>query len=197
MRLAGPTLALRLPEPSDAPALLELARDPEVTRWFSWGPYRSLEEPLAYIEDQEGRRARGEQLDLVIVHPEHGPIGVTGLSERHARDRRAVVGSWLGRPHWGTGANAQAKRLVFDLAFRHLGLERVGAYADVRHARSQRALEKVGFRQEGVLRAFHRHDGQAKDVVVFGLLRAEWLASPASAVPAQLEGELPAAWRVA
>ena len=196
MRVAGPTLELRPPEARDAPALLALGRDPEVTRWFSWGPYRGLDEPLAYIEDQAGRRERGEQLDLVVVHPGHGPVGVTGLSERHPRDRRAVVGSWLGRPHWGTGLNADAKALVFHLAFRHLGLERLGAYADVRHGRSQRALEKVGFRREGTLRGFHRHGGEAKDVVVFGLLREEWLASPAARVPVRVEGEPPAAWRL-
>jgi ribosomal-protein-alanine N-acetyltransferase len=195
MRIAGPTLELRPPAAADAPALLALGRDPEVTRWFSWGPYRTLQEPLAYIEDQAGRRERGEQLDLVAVHPEHGPVGITGLSEPHARDRRAVVGSWLGRPYWGTGLNAEAKALVFHLAFRHLGLERLGAYADVRHARSQRALEKVGFRREGVLRGFHRHGADAKDVVVYGLLREDWLALPAAAVPARLEGDVPAAWR--
>ena len=58
----GPTLTLRLPVPDDAPALLELAGDPEVTRWFSWGPYRTIDEPLAYLGTLEGRRARGEQL---------------------------------------------------------------------------------------------------------------------------------------
>lgn len=194
MRVAGPTLELRPPEGADAPALLALGRDPEVTRWFSWGPYRTLAEPLAYIEDQAARRERGEQLDLVVVHRDHGPVGVTGLSEPHPRDRRAVVGSWLGRPYWGTGLNAEAKALVFHLAFRRLGLERLGAYADVRHARSQRALEKVGFRREGVLRGFHRHAGEAKDVVVFGLLREDWLALPSAELPARVEGDLPAAW---
>jgi ribosomal-protein-alanine N-acetyltransferase len=194
MRVAGPTLELRPPEATDAPALLALGRDAEVTRWFSWGPYRTVAEPLAYIEDQAVRRERGQQLDLVVVHREHGPVGVTGLSEPHARDRRAVVGSWLGRPYWGTGLNAEAKALVFHLAFGPLGLERLGAYADVRHARSQRALEKVGFRREGVLRGFHRHGGEAKDVVVYGLLRSEWVALPAAGMPVRVEGEVPRAW---
>ncbi len=196
MRIAGPTLELRPPEARDAPALLALGRDPEVTKWFSWGPYREIDEPLAYIEDQAGRRERGEQLDLLVVHREHGPVGVTGLSERHPRDRRAIVGSWLGRAYWGTGLNADAKALVFHLAFGHLGMERLGAYADVRHGRSQRALEKVGFEREGVLRGFHRHGGEAKDVVVFGLLRSRWQASAAAALPVAVEGPLPPAWVV-
>ncbi len=88
----GPTLTLRLPEPADAPALLQLAGDPEVTRWFSWGPYTALDQPLAYVERLAGQRERGEQLDLLIVHREHGPAGITGLSEFSIRDLRCMVG---------------------------------------------------------------------------------------------------------
>jgi [ribosomal protein S5]-alanine N-acetyltransferase len=53
--LHGPTLTLRLPVRDDAPALLELAGDPEVTRWFSWGPYTSIDQPLYYIDGLERR----------------------------------------------------------------------------------------------------------------------------------------------
>jgi ribosomal-protein-alanine N-acetyltransferase len=144
VEIVGPTLSLRLATPADAPALFDLASDPQVTRFFSWGPYTSIEQPLAYIERLSGQRARGEQLDVLIVHREVGPIGVTGLVEFSRRDRRAIVGSWLGRRWWGSGANTEAKALVARLAFEHLGLDRVGAYADVENARSQAALEKVG-----------------------------------------------------
>src|SRR5438034_6860735 len=82
----GPTLTLRAPQPADAPALLELAADPEVTKWFSWGPYTSIGEPLAYIERCAGQRERGEQLDFLIEHRELGPAGITGLSELSHRD---------------------------------------------------------------------------------------------------------------
>ena len=64
-----------------------------------------------------GWRERGEQLDLLIVHRADGPIGVIGLSEVSRRDRRAVVGTWLGRRWWGSGANVEAKALVARLAF--------------------------------------------------------------------------------
>lgn len=58
--LHGPTLTLRPPEAGDAAALLELASDPDVTQWFSWGPYTSIEQPLAYVERCAGQRAAGE-----------------------------------------------------------------------------------------------------------------------------------------
>jgi ribosomal-protein-alanine N-acetyltransferase len=164
-----------------------------VTRWFSWGPYTSVAEPRAYIERLAGERERGERLDFVIDHRERGVIGVTGLVELSRRDRRAMVGTWLGRDHWGSGANAQAKALILHLAFVVCGLERVGAYSNPENRRSTRALDKLGFRHEGVLRSWHRHRGVQLDVNVFGLLRSEWPGAPFEVV---VEGEPPEPWLV-
>jgi ribosomal-protein-alanine N-acetyltransferase len=193
VRLTGPNLTLRYAEPADAAALFALAADPEVTRWFSWGPYASADEPLAYIERLPAERRRGERLDLLVDHRERGPLGVTGLSELSRRDRRAMVGTWLGREHWGTGANAESKGLLLHLAFSVCGLERVGAYSNPDNARSTRALERLGFRHEGVLRAWHRHGDVHHDVNVFGLLRSGWPGAPFDVV---VEGEPPAQWLV-
>jgi ribosomal-protein-alanine N-acetyltransferase len=194
MELRGPHLTLRLPQPGDAPALLALAGDPLVTQWFSWGPYTSVEQPLRWIAEQEERREDGVQLDFVIHHREHGPIGVTGLAELSARDRRAMVGTWFGRDHWGTGANAESKALVAHAAFEICGMERISAYANPANARSAAALEKVGFTREGTLRGWHRHDGRQLDVHIYGLLRAEWEAGPLRAVRVAASGAPPAPW---
>jgi [ribosomal protein S5]-alanine N-acetyltransferase len=194
MVVHGPTLDLRLPAAEDAGALLELAGDREVTRWFSWGPYTSIEQPRAYLGRLAGQRARGEQLDLLVVHREHGPAGITGLSEFSARDRRCVVGTWLGRRFWETSANRESKALVAHLVFGVMGLHRLGAYSNPDNARSSKALLAIGFRHEGVLRRFHRHDDRYLDVNVFGLLRDEWEAGPLSHVPVRVEGEPPSAF---
>lgn len=197
MELRGPQLTLRYPVAADAPALLELAGDPEVTRWFSWGPYRSVQEPQAWIAAQQDRRESGDQLDFVVEHREHGPIGVTGLGERSVRDRRAMVGTWLGREHWGTGANAESKAIIAHLGFAICGMERLGAYSNPDNARSTAALQRVGFRHEGTLRGWHRHGDRQLDVHVFGLLAHEWRSSPLRDVPVIAIGGPPAPWRVA
>jgi [ribosomal protein S5]-alanine N-acetyltransferase len=192
--LHGPTLTLRPPTAGDAAALLDLASDPAVTRWFSWGPYTSLDQPRAYIERLAGQRERGEQLDLLVIHREHGTAGITGLSEFSARDRRCMVGTWFGRRFWGTGANEESKALMAHLAFAVLGLERLGAYSNIHNGRSTQALLALGFRHEGVLREWHRHGDDAFDVNVFGLLRAEWADGPLATVPVTVEGRPPAAF---
>lgn len=194
MLLTGPTLALRPPLPEDAEALFALGQDPEVTRFFSWGPYRSIEQPRTWIAEQAERRGRGAALALAVVHAHDGVVGITELAEWSRRDRRAMVGTWLGRRWWGTGVNGASKRLILALAFDHCGLQRVGAYADVTNPRSQRALVRAGFTREGVLRAWHRHGDVQKDVEVYGVLRTEWKALPGAEV--ELHGEVPAAFRL-
>ena len=141
LTVTGPSLTLRYAELEDAPRLLELGADAGVTRFFSWGPYTRVEEPQAYIAALAGKRERGEMLEFLIDHREHGPIGVTGLSELSARDRRATVGTWFGRDYWGSGANLESKALVAALAFETLGMERLTAWTNTRNGRSQRALE--------------------------------------------------------
>jgi RimJ/RimL family protein N-acetyltransferase len=194
VQVRGQSLMLRYATPADAAALLELGSDREVTRFFSWGPYESIDEPLAYIAGLEGERSRGERLDFLIVDGDDRPLGVTGLSEFGLRDRRAVVGTWLGRGYWGTGVNRASKALIAALAFRELGLERLGAYADLDNPRSQAALQRIGFSREGVLRRWHRHGDTVHDVIVYSWLRAEWEASELSREPVTIDGPPPEAF---
>jgi ribosomal-protein-alanine N-acetyltransferase len=195
--ISGPTLKLRYATAQDAPRLFELASDPAVTQWFSWGPYEALDQPEAYVRTLEVKRDNGELLDFLVVHPEHGPIGVTGLSELSRRNRHATVGTWFGREYWGSGANAESKALIAALAFRELGMDRLTAWANTRNGRSQLALERAGFRREGVLRDWHRHGDTLHDVVVFGMTRRAWERSPMAAVNVVIDGTPPDAFTVA
>jgi ribosomal-protein-alanine N-acetyltransferase len=194
MVVRGPRLRLRYAEPRDAPALFELGSDPGVTRFFSWGPYRDPDEPLAYIESLERARAEGRRLEFLVVDEADRPMGVTGLSELSRRDRRATVGTWLGRPHWGTGANRESKALILALAFRRLHLLRVTALASPENERSLAALARLGFEPEGVLRGWHVHRGELRDCAILRLMRADWERSPLAAVPVEFEGEPPPAF---
>ena len=196
MIVTGPTLELRYATSSDVPRLFSLGADASVTRFFSWGPYASESEPAEYVAALEARREQGELLDFLIVHRDDGPIGVTGLSELARRDRRATVGSWLGRDWWGSGANFESKALITALAFRRLGMHRLTAWANTRNGRSQAALERVGFRREGVLAGWHRHGEVYHDVVVFSLLASAWEATALAGVEVGFEGSLPEAFVV-
>ena len=192
--ISGPTLSLRYARADDAARLFELASDPAVTRFFSWGPYTDVSQPETYIASLPAKREGGELLDFLVVHHDDGPIGVTGLSELSARNRHATVGSWFGHRWWGSGANLESKALIAALAFQRLGMDRLTAWANTRNGRSQVALERVGFKREGVLRSFHRHGDVLHDVVVFGMVRNGWMRSRLHGVPVSVEGTAPPAF---
>ena len=75
-----------------------------------------------------------------------------------------------------------------------LAIDSVGSYANVEHVRSQRALEGVGFRREGILRGWHRHGDRLLDVVIVGMLRDDWEQGPLRDVPVTVTGEAPPAF---
>jgi ribosomal-protein-alanine N-acetyltransferase len=166
--------------------LFELASDPLVTDPFSWGPYEKQAEAAEWIASLPRNRADGVALEFAITDPADRPIGVISLLEISRRDRRGVIGIWLGRDFWGSGAGDEAESL--------LRMERLGAWVDVNNLRSQRAFERLGFTNEGILRSFQRHYDKPHDLVSYSLLRTEWDGSPMAAVGVQFAGEAPEAF---
>lgn len=197
LQVIGPRYMLRYATGDDARQLFELGADPAVTRFFSWGPYTSIEQPRAYIEDLRAKRESGQLLEFVIVERATDLIvGVTGLTEFSLRDRRAVVGSWLGHKYWGTGINFASKALVLSLGFGRLGLERISAYSHVRNGRSKAALERIGFHSEGTLLSWHRHHGDPQDVHIHCLLRDHYQRTEAARQEIEISGSVPEVFRV-
>jgi ribosomal-protein-alanine N-acetyltransferase len=197
LQVIGADHLLRFATPADAEELFELGTDPAVTRFFSWGPYKSVEEPLAYIDSLQAKRDGGQLLEFVIVsRADNSIVGVTGLTEFSLRDKRAVVGSWLGHRYWGRGVNRASKSLVLALGFRELGLVRVSAYSHVRNGRSKAALERIGFHSEGILQSWHRHRGESQDVTIHCLLRDHYLHTDLAGDTIEIAGRIPPAFVV-
>ena len=91
-------------------------------------------------------------------------------------------------------SNREMRTLMMALSFRAMGVERLGIFASVENKRSRAAQAKVGFKEEGVLRRFHLHNGEWHDVAVSSMLPDEYAASPLSAVPVEIVGAVPANW---
>jgi ribosomal-protein-alanine N-acetyltransferase len=162
-----------------------------VSRFFSWNPYQAVDEASDFIASLARQREAGERLELGIFGNEGELMGITGFSEFSHRDRRAVLGTWLGRPFWGSGANRESKALVLALGFQALGLLRVTALASPQNVRSVAALQRLGFVHEGVLRGWHVHAGVPRDVAVLRMMRDEWERTPLAEAAVEVEGDPP------
>ena len=87
------------------------------------------------------------------------------------------IGGTYYRPHLrGTGFNRRVKDMMLARAF-DCGVRRVEFRVDLRNARSQAAMKKLGGVREGVLRADRiTWTGHVRDTVLFSLLKEEWKA---------------------
>jgi len=105
-------------------------------------------------------------------------IGEVALNQREddRRNNRVELAYSLSRQHWGKGLATEAARAVMDWAFRTYDFNRMYAWSDPRNIGSWRVLEKLGMKREGLLRSHLYWNGEYRDQLYFGLLRAEWEA---------------------
>jgi RimJ/RimL family protein N-acetyltransferase len=103
-------------------------------------------------------------------------IGQTSYLDVSRADARLEIGSTGYAPGvWASAVNPEVKLLLLSFAFEQLNAGRVQLKTDVRNQRSQRAIERLGARFEGVLRRhLRRDDGTMRDTAMFSIIAEEW-----------------------
>ena len=90
-------------------------------------------------------------------------------------DRVEIGHTWYAQSRQRTHVNTTCKLLLLGHAFETLGCQVVGLRTDTFNFRSQRAIEGLGAKKDGVIRHYGaRRDGSARDVVMYSILAAEW-----------------------
>ena len=170
-------LVVRPIEPiEDLEALFDLFADPEVARFTDTGPFDSLaeaEEVMAWIGDIFERR-QGLRWGITLAEEPDRLVGTCGFNVWNRENNSAEIGYDLAQSHWGQGLMTEALAPVLRFGFQHMGLNRIEADVTVGNAGSARVLEKLGFREEGLLRQRGYWKGQYHDLRYFGLLREDW-----------------------
>ena len=111
---------------------------------------------------------------------EDGPLmGLIGLIHDEANDS-AELSYWIGRQYWGQGYATEAVEAILRFGFKDMDLNRVFATSLARNLASGRVLEKAGFTVEGHLRQHVKHWGSHEDLLLHGMLRAEFDSKPGS-----------------
>lgn len=116
----------------------------------------------------------GDEDGKLMVSVADEVAGFVGWSPSgHGPGRYRSIGIAL-LPEWrGKGVGTRAQALLCRYLFAHTTVHRLEAATQPENEAEQRALRRIGFRQEGVLRGAEFRDGGWRDVVVFGLLRDE------------------------
>ena len=115
-------------------------------------------------------------LQIFAVVFEGKVIGEIALNQRDEdrRNERVELAYTLSRQHWGKGLMTEAARSVMNWAFQTYSFNRMFAWCDPRNIGSWRVLEKLGMKREGQLRSHLKWNGEFRDQLYYGILRAEW-----------------------
>lgn len=179
-RLDIDDLYLRLLEEKDAPDLLKLYEDNK-TFLQPWEPHRpegfySLENIRFIINaDQEAARA-DEAYAFGLFRAENDQlIGRYRLSwVMRGFAETCNLGYFLAEEYNGRGYSTRAVRRVVRFAFEQLGLHRVAAATLLHNLGSQRVLEKVGFRREGLALRYLKINNRWEDHYLFAITSEEF-----------------------
>jgi N-acetyltransferase len=139
----------------------------------------------AALADSMRRRYAGGSLPWVVrLRVPHAGlatgscVGSSSYLEVSVEDARLEVGSTTYTPSlWGTAVNPDTKLLLLGHAFEVLRVGRVQLKTDVRNARSQEAIARLGATYEGTLRRYQRRtDGTVRDTALFSVVAEDWPA---------------------
>jgi [ribosomal protein S5]-alanine N-acetyltransferase len=175
--LDGTCIRLRGVRETDIDGLFQLFSDPQVMRYWSRGPMTARREAVDYAKTILDGFVKRDLLNWIVADAESDAmIGTATLYEINPQHARAGLGYALMPECWGKGLAREAATLALCYGFLELGLHRIEADTEPNNARSNRLLEALGFRREGLLRERFRHPDGIQDSLIFGLLRTEWLA---------------------
>lgn len=131
----------------------------------------------AYVDKALAAHAAGSTLPFAVRDLGDGAIvGSTRLYEFDAEIPRVLIGyTWYAASRQHTHVNTACKLLLLGHAFDGLHCAAVAWHTDILNTRSQQAIERLGARRDGVLRAhMRRRDGSIRDTVAYSMLADEW-----------------------
>jgi RimJ/RimL family protein N-acetyltransferase len=174
--LTGKTVRLEPLSPTHAPGLIDAVTDGAL--WELW--YTSIPAPEAMESDITRRlalQAQGEMLPFTIFNQASGQtIGMTTYMNIDAANRHVEIGAtWTRKSAQRSGINTECKLLLLTHAFEALNCIAVEFRTHFFNQQSRRAIERLGAKQDGILRS-HRvnAEGMLRDTVVYSIVAGEW-----------------------
>jgi len=163
--LEGKNVNLRIVEKEDLPLLHEWDNNPDFRGEFEQlreGTLRDLEKLFDNLKDSQWffiEKKDGTKIGDIAHLLEAGEV---------------EIGYYIVPNERRKGYASEAIRIMVDYLFLSKDLERIQAKADPENVASCKALEKTGFKREGILRKTFFNRGKWKDDCMFSILREEW-----------------------
>jgi N-acetyltransferase len=165
------------------PGLAQIGIGQDFWNFMVYGDMNTEADMRSWVHDMLRRAEKGGDLPFVVIHQASGRVaGATRFLNIVPYDYGLEIGgTWYGPEFQRTAVNTECKYLLLSHAFETLQAIRVQLKADSRNERSQKAMERIGAKREGVLR---NHmilpDGHIRHSAYYSIIDSEWLGAKAN-----------------
>jgi RimJ/RimL family protein N-acetyltransferase len=183
-RIETKRLVVRCYHPSDAPLLAESVTESleHLRPWMPWvyNEPEPIEEKVQRLKLFRGNFDLGQNFTYGIFNPDETKlIGGTGLHTRLG-ENELEIGYWIHKDYINQGLVTEATAALVKVAFEIIHVHRLEIHCDPENFASAAIPRKLGFTNEGTLRAKTRFLDSWSDSMIWGLLEVEYPDSPSS-----------------
>ncbi len=154
LTLTGRVVRLEPLSETHIPDLCRVGLDERIWRFMRYGMLLTEEQMRTWVLSILEKQAQGNDLPFAVIHLESGrAVGATRYLNIQLDQRNLEIGgTWYGVDYQRTMVNTESKYLLLKHAFEDMGIIRVQIKTDLRNLASQRAIERLGAKKEGLLR---------------------------------------------
>lgn len=173
--LEGRHILLRPMVRSDGPAIVDAASDGKLWELF-YTVVPGPESINAYLDRAEREQGWGRIMPFAVIEKASGDlVGATRYMRMNSPHRRLEIGTtFYASRVQRTPINSEAKLLLLTHAFESMNCVCVQFRTDHFNFASQRAIERLGAKRDGLIRNHQIIDGRVRDTVLYSILANEW-----------------------
>jgi [ribosomal protein S5]-alanine N-acetyltransferase len=165
-------LVLRPPQAVDAEAMYERwGKFPEVVRYLTWGPNKSIDEVVGLIQSSQEAWERGVKYSRLVTLEDE----VIGMVDLRDHGFKADIGFILAPDFQGSGFMTEAVRAVVNGALSEPRIYRVWGEADAENLKSANVMLRAGMKREGLVRRAilvnENNKSEPRDALIFAKAR--------------------------
>lgn len=169
-------ITLRHIQVEDAKELFRLTEDSreQLREWLPWVDATKTEEnSLSFIKITLDSYEAKKALNYGVFF--NGELaGMVGFNSIDWSNRIAFIGYWLANDFQGNGIMTRAVQGLTNYAFEELGLNRIDIRAATGNMKSRAIPERLGFKEEGMIRQGEWLYDHFVDHVIYGMLKTDW-----------------------
>lgn len=173
--LEGEHVLLRPMVCEDGPAVVEAASDGELWELF-YTAVPSADDIAHYLDTAFAEKEFGRTMPFVVIDQRNGRlVGATRFMRMKHDARRLEIGTtFYAQSVQRSPVNSETKLLLLKHAFEQMDCLCVQIRTDALNFRSQRAIERIGAKKDGMLRNHSIVKGRVRDIFVYSILANEW-----------------------